>query len=210
MNSNVFVKNYSLTQFDKSEIFRYAGCKEVITDVEKLVEECLEECRDVFTYKVCYCDVSLEVTEDTVDLSFCKAESKALAKNLEECEKAIVFGATVGIEIDRLISKYGRISPAKSVIMQAIGAERIEALCNRFNEDIKVEYPYLKPRFSPGYGDCPLSMQKEIFRILDCPRKIGLSLNDSFLMSPSKSVTAIIGILNKDIQCNLQVRRNVV
>lgn len=52
----------------------------------------------------------------------------------------------------------------------------------------------LKPRFSAGYGDLPLEVQKDIFRVLDCPRKIGLTLNDSLLMSPTKSVTAIVGI----------------
>lgn len=53
---------------------------------------------------------------------------------------------------------------------------------------------YTRPRFSPGYGDLPINMQKDIFAALDCPRKIGLSLNESLLMSPSKSVTAIIGV----------------
>ena len=53
---------------------------------------------------------------------------------------------------------------------------------------------YARPRFSAGYGDFELSAQTEIFHALDCQRKIGLTLNDSLLMSPSKSVTAIIGI----------------
>ena len=53
---------------------------------------------------------------------------------------------------------------------------------------------FLPPRFSPGYGDLPLSLQRDIFRVLDCPRKIGLTLNESLLMSPSKSVTAIVGL----------------
>ena len=58
----------------------------------------------------------------------------------------------------------------------------------------------LRPRFSPGYGDLPLELQKDVFRVLDCPRKIGLSLNESLLMSPSKSVTAIIGIGKGDVE----------
>ena len=44
------------------------------------------------------------------------------------------------------------------------------------------------------YGDLPLEMQKDIFNVLDCSKRIGLTLNESLLMSPSKSVTAIIGI----------------
>ena len=49
-------------------------------------------------------------------------------------------------------------------------------------------------RFSPGYGDLPLDVQRPLFAALDVPRKIGVSLTDSLLMAPSKSVSAIIGI----------------
>ena len=51
----------------------------------------------------------------------------------------------------------------------------------------------VRPRFSPGYGDLPLALQREVFAALDCPRRIGLTLSDSLLMSPTKSVTALIG-----------------
>ncbi len=51
-----------------------------------------------------------------------------------------------------------------------------------------------RPRFSPGYGDLTLLAQKDIFAVLDCGKRIGLTLNDSLLMSPSKSVTAFVGI----------------
>ncbi|MBQ2880040.1 MAG: Vitamin B12 dependent methionine synthase activation subunit, partial [Anaerotignum sp.] len=133
-------------------------------------------------------------------------------QRLRGCNSALVFGATIGIEIDRLISKYGRISPSKALFFQAIGAERIESLCDVFCHDIsytlKTEGLHLLPRFSPGYGDFPLDFQKDIFRALDCYRKIGLSLNESMLMSPSKSVTAIAGIShnprkNTDKKCSI-------
>ena len=53
---------------------------------------------------------------------------------------------------------------------------------------------YLRPRFSPGYGDLKLEHQKDWFRLLDISRQIGIELTDSLLMVPTKSVTAIIGI----------------
>ncbi len=52
----------------------------------------------------------------------------------------------------------------------------------------------LRPRFSPGYGDLAIDAQKDIFALLDCERQIGLTLGDSLLMSPGKSVTAFAGI----------------
>ena len=105
------------------------------------------------------------------------------------------MGATVGIALDRLIAKYSRISPAKALLLQALGAERIEALCDTFCDDIQKAHKIaLKPRFSAGYGDLPLDTQNSIFGLLNLPKNIGLTLNDSMLMSPSKSVTAFIGI----------------
>ena len=82
-------------------------------------------------------------------------------------------------------------------MMQAIGAERIESLCDVFCEELSQELQeegYLTSRFSPGFGDLPLTIQHDVFRVLDCSRKIGLTLNESLLMSPSKSVTAFAGI----------------
>ena len=86
-------------------------------------------------------------------------------------------------------------------MLDALGAERIESLCETFCKELSLKSrakgACVTPRFSPGYGDLPLTFQKEIFRVLDCPRQIGLSLNESLLMSPSKSVTAIMGIRRK-------------
>ena len=80
----------------------------------------------------------------------------------------------------------------------AIGAERIESLCDCLQQQLSAHFAseglFLQRRFSPGYGDLPLAMQREIFQVLDCSRQLGLSLNDSLLMSPSKSVTALAGL----------------
>ena len=114
------------------------------------------------------------------------------------CREAVLFAATVGVGLDRLIARYGAVAPSRAVMLQAIGAERIEALCDVFCNTLAVEENRaLRPRFSPGYGDLPLDTQREIFRVLDCQRKIGLTLNDSLLMSPTKSVTAIVGLCDR-------------
>ena len=109
----------------------------------------------------------------------------------------MLFAATVGLEIDRAIVKYGKLRPSLAVCIQAVAAERIEALCNAFCDSL-VDMGYeLKPRFSPGYGDLSLSVQQQIFSALNCPKSIGLTLNESLLMSPTKSVTAIVGVRSK-------------
>ena len=125
------------------------------------------------------------------DLDF---KSENLEKNLKGCKEVVVFGATIGTGMDFLIGKYGKISPVKGLMFQAIGSERIESLCDELCKYLSEENGGLRPRFSPGYGDFTLDNQKNIFKLLDCSRKIGLTLNDSLLMSPTKSVTAVAGI----------------
>ena len=176
----IYTKTYDAPPVDRREILRYAGVRGDAPEIEALLDECIKESEDKLTYKVCYGGFPVSFF-DSVD-------SKDLKKHLEGCDKVILFAATVGIGIDRLIARYASVSPTKSLLFQAIGAERIEALCDEFNSD------FVGSRFSPGYGDLPLEFQREIFKVLDCPKRIGLTLNESMLMSPTKSVTAIIGV----------------
>ncbi len=187
------IKNYPPPSYNRREIFRYAGCKGETDAIAEIIDECIAEIDGKLTYKVCYTEVPLSTNGDTVDLGFCKTRSADLAKMLTQCKSAFIFGATVGIEIDRMIKKYSLLSPARALIAQAVGTERIEALCDAFENDIKASKK-LTPRFSPGYGDLPLELQRDIFSLLDCPKSIGAALNTSLLISPTKSVTAIIGV----------------
>ena len=176
----ICTKTYDAPPVDRREILRYAGVRGDAPEVESILEECLKEAEDKLIYKVCYGEFSVSFFDSVI--------SEGLRKHLEGCNKAVIFAATVGIGIDRLIARYASVSPTKSLLFQAIGAERIEALCDEFNSE------FGGSRFSPGYGDLPLEFQKEIFKVLDCPKRIGLTLNESMLMSPTKSVTAIIGV----------------
>lgn len=193
----VKVKDYSAvlgaTLINKSEAIRYCGGKNN-TELSAILEECIKTALPLFTYKICYTEAEISISGNTVSFPFFETNSKDLAKNLEGCKKAIVFCATIGIGIDRLIKKYSDISPVKALVFQGIGTERIEALCDEFCKDIVKDYGLAKPRFSPGYGDFKLEFQHEIFKILQCGKNIGVTLNESLLMSPTKSVTAIIGV----------------
>ena len=192
----IYTKNYPAPELNERECLRYAGTTPQAISAEErtLFESCLAEVGNKLTYKVCWGRFPVKRGENILDFGFLQTDSKALMKNLEGCEEVIVFAATIGLEIDRSIRRYTNLSPAKALFFQSIGAERIESLCDTFCDELKGDGLQLRPRFSPGYGDLPLELQKDIFRVLDCPRKIGLSLNESLLMSPSKSVTAIIGI----------------
>ena len=190
-----FVETYTCPPICKNEILRYAGCKTDNDLPSGMLEDCINEAEKVLTYSVCYMPVDVKICGENTDFGSFSVKSKTVAKNLEGCKKSVIFAATLGVGIDRLISKYSLLSPAKAVILGAIGNERIEALCDAFCTDIKAKTGYYAlPRFSPGYSDFDLERQKDIFDLLNCRKLIGLTLNDSLLMSPSKSVTAFAGI----------------
>lgn len=194
----ILIKKYSELPICRKEILRYAGCNENDEKISDLIDECLNKLGSKLDFKVCYDEFSVNIDNSICDFGSFAFKSDSLAKNLENCKKVIIFAATIGVEIDRLIIKYSNIAPSKALIFQAIGTERIETLCDRFCDDIKSKTNLnLRPRFSPGYGDLPLEVQKNIFSVLDCTKKIGIFLNQNLLMLPTKSVTAIVGLTEK-------------
>lgn len=191
----VYIKSYGNLPVCRKEILRYAGCKKESDLPAGFLDDCLRAAEGQLKNKVCYQVFDLQIKGEVCDFGAASFVSRDLANNLNGCEKAVLFAATVGVGIDRLIAKYSAVSPAKAVLLDAIGTERIEALCEAFCADVKAGmHTELKPRFSPGYGDLDLSVQKELFALLRCEKHIGLTLSDTMLMSPMKSVTAIAGM----------------
>ncbi len=187
-------KSYSLPPVELQEVLRYAACRGAEGEVLTLAQWAAETAAPLLQGRVCWRESRVEIWGDTVGLGSAVWTSKALARRLAGCERAVVFAATLGLELDRLITRYGRLSPARGLMLQALGAERVEALCDTFQQEMTQRCGKTQPRFSPGYGDLPLEAQRDLFAMLECPKRIGLFLNESLLMSPSKSVTAIIGI----------------
>lgn len=179
----------------KQEVLRYAGCREGDEGTLTLLADCLDSAEAVLDCKACYQTLPLAIEGDVCNFGLFNLTSKGLAAALSGCKKAVVFAATVGVGIDRLILRHSRLSPARAVLLQAIGAERIEALCDAVCAHAAAEEGcYATPRFSPGYGDLPLSAQRMLFAVLKCEKHLGICLNDSLLMSPTKSVTAVFGL----------------
>lgn len=192
--NTLLVKSYEAPPVDFREILRYAGVRAGTDELEASAREAFAIAEDSLVYRVVYRFLPVRRIERGVLVGDILMPSAALAGNLAGCERAVLFAATVGSALDRLLARYAHVSASTALFLQAVGAERIEALCDVFARDIEREAGSLRPRFSPGYGDLPLETQRDIFALLDCPRKIGLTLTDSLLMSPVKSVTAVMGI----------------
>lgn len=189
-----------MKQISKNEVMRYAGCKQNNAETDKLFFECCELVKDKLNPQYCIKELSVSVNNDTCDFALFTVCSRDLAKFLSASGKTFVFAATLGFEFDRLLAKYSAISPAKACMLQAIGVERIEAYADELCQSIECECGKTVKRFSAGYGDLALSVQKDIFNVLDCTKKLGITLNKSFVMSPTKSITAFIGVFDNKKQ----------
>lgn len=180
-----------------SETLRYLGYakKSVVeSGVEELLNSCADEVLAAQNLRACYSVFDIYAEGEKLNLGFAQVESRSLAINLSGCKKIVLFACTAGVGIDRLIAKYSRISPAKAAVIQAAGAALVEDWCEEICALIKREYGETKPRFSCGYGDLPLTLQRHIFAALSVEKHLGITLSDDCFMTPTKSVTAIVGI----------------
>ena len=128
--------------------------------------------------------------------------SRDLARNLRGCDRAFLFAATLGAGVDRLVrGREAAGAMADTALLQAVAGELADSYCEdvvaELARDPAVAGCTLRHRFSPGYGDVPLALHRDLFPALDCERKLGLTLNANLLMSPSKSVTALFALRRK-------------
>ena len=162
------------------------------------MEKALSLTDSALSFRVGFLVVPLSWDEDGFPVFPFEQRSEKLKKNLLGCDRAVLFAATIGSGIDRLIRRFEKADPKMGLLLQGLGAERVESLCDAFNEEVKEVSKETgretRMRFSPGYGDLPIEVQKVFLPLLDAERRLGITLSESCLMAPSKSVTAIIGI----------------
>ncbi len=186
-----------IEKLNVSETLRFLGYGKTALpeeSVRQLLAECESEVLAAQDLRACYAVFDISAHGEKLDLGFAEVESHSLYLNLKGCKKIVLFACTAGVGIDRLIAKYSRISPSKAAVMQAAGAALVEDWCEELCAIFKREYGDMKPRFSCGYGDLPLALQRDIFAALSVTKQIGITLSDDYFMTPTKSVTAIVGI----------------
>lgn len=139
----------------------------------------------------------------------------SIERHLEDCEKVAVMAATLGIGVDNLIRRYQVKDMAMAVILDAGASVYIEQVCDGFEAEIgdalgadgcgnnEAAPLFMTPRFSPGYGDYPITEQKYILSLVDAPRRIGLNATADSLMIPRKSVSALIGLADHPVKGKL-------
>ena len=195
--------------FERSEVLRYLGYRGAQPDemFEQNLDRCIAELQSAAAPKSVFQAFELShLAEGTMKTGGALIRSKNLARTLKGCTSVYLMAATLGLAVDRLITRASAVRMSDAVLYQAAAAAMIEAYCDEVNDTLREEAErvglYCRPRFSPGYGDFRIEHQRDISRLLDTPRKIGLTVTESCLLVPIKSVTAVIGLSNSPQPCH--------
>ena len=196
---------------NRNEALRYMGFGRNKPDERtlELMEECIDEVQKVMQPRCVHRRFDLQVDgDDNIYAGGLTFHSRNLARNLTGCSEIIFMAATLGNGVDMLMNRYTKLSIAKAAVLQAVGAAAIEAYCNDcqrgFEEELRRENLYLRPRFSPGYGDLSLTIQKDFLAVLSAYKTVGIILSDGGVMLPEKSVTAVMGISSENSRCHIE------
>ena len=196
---------------NNKETARYLGYSKLSapdSQIASLIEQAATQMHKIINPKAVFQDFELEITFSTEnqnqenpiiklkDTNF-QLQSKDLYKNLKNCHKVYLLACTLGPQVDSLIRKTQFTDQVMASVFQSTGAMYIEEVVdfvnNQINQIEKGQNKSTRPRFSPGFGDVSLEVQKDFFSLLPCS-KIGLTLMDTLIMAPEKSVTAFVGI----------------
>lgn len=155
---------------------------------EKLL---LDTIKPQYTYKV------FDLTEDfnVVGVNF-GLEGHAIKNHLRGCEKVVFLCATISGEADRLIRKTQISDMTSAVIMDSMAGALVEQVCDEVEKIIQEEFQdyNMTWRFGLGYEDFPLSLQKKFLEVIDASKRTGVCVSESGMLTPSKSVTCLIGL----------------
>ena len=198
---------------DKQMVFRYLGYKKtskIPLKIEKSVEMALCDAAKYLEPKVVYDEVACEWDTGGRTLRFSRGfylSGAYIYKHLKNCQSLIAAISTLGNDFDeKIIEIMQKEGAIKAMIYDAIGSAALMNSNRQFwlflVEELKKRSCGITRQLCPGDNDWPLTEQRVIFKMLDA-NSIGVSLNDSYVMNPLKSLSMVYGI-NKDGQVDRQ------
>ena len=196
-------------KLDIMEALRYLGAgssppKVLRRDMEQIADQLTAAVRPRYAYRV-FSTVHEErgvlLREAGILLT-----GRSAARMLAQCDQAVLLICTLGAGFETMLRAEQARDMARAVMLDACGSAWVESGCNAAEEELAARFPgrYLTDRFSPGDGDLPLAVQPAICAALDAGRRVGVQVTDSFLMNPSKSVTAVIGLSDRPQQARIR------
>lgn len=183
---------------DLEEALRYLGAENAPEDLRRQTMEAGADLAAAVQPRYTYRAFSLSFETEGIRLREADLllPGRDAALMLAQCGRAVLLACTLGTQFDRRLLALQARDMAKAALTDACGSALVEQGCGQAEREIAARFPeaYLTDRFSPGYGDLPLSLQKDVCALLDAPRRLGVQVTDSFLLNPSKTVTAVVGL----------------
>ena len=191
-----------MAEIDWGEARRYLGLHRPGGEVDGALEAALERWGAAVTAaarpRALWRRFPLALGEERVSLAGMEIHSAHLRRHLDGCGAACLFAATLGPEVDRLTRRAALTEVSGAAICQACAASLLEAYCDeccaRMAEEVREEGLSLRRRFSPGYGDFSIRFQRPLLDALEAPKRIGLAATEAMMLTPTKSVTALVGL----------------
>ncbi|MBQ4426259.1 MAG: methionine synthase [Oscillospiraceae bacterium] len=189
-------------KIDRAETLRYLGYRgqeidlETLDRLDRMTALCLSTAKPKYTYE----RFGFEFTSDGVRLLGADVILRGgdLRAHLTGARELYLCAATLGHDCDRLSMRLEARSIADAVVFNAASVSLIEDVSNRaqaeINESAEKRGLAVGGRYSPGYGDFPLTQQRDVLRLLRAEERLGITLTDGCLMLPRKSVTGVIGL----------------
>ncbi len=192
-------------EIDYEEVSRYLGIKgqSMNLEIRREIEETVSQLRTYVDYKIEYKVCSIYKEEDSIGVASTnlRLEGQEINRLLQDCNQCILLAVTLGQGVDAWLRTLQVRQLSHAVMVDFCASSMVEHLCNQVEETLREEWAkrglYFTDRFSPGYGDLPIEVQKKFCEVLDTSRKMGLHVTSSGLMVPTKSITAIIGIADR-------------
>ena len=192
----------SAVELDIGEALRYLGAgdhptEELRRDVSAAADTLTGTLRPRYVYRL----YSIRRTGEgeALEGSGVILPGETARRMLEGCDQAALLLCTLGAGFETLLRAWQARDMARAVLLDACGSAWVEAGCDQAERELAARFPgrYLTDRFSPGYGDLSLELQRGLCAALDSQRRLGLHVTESLLLNPVKSVTAVIGISDR-------------
>lgn len=196
---------------DRAEICRYLGCTPADLDgaARALIEECEREILDAAAPRCVFRRFGLQWQAETPRLAGASQalEGRDIARHLAGCHAVLLMASTLGAGVDALLRAAAAGDVARSVVLDAAASVAAEAAAAAAEEAAAAALcragEYRTGRFSPGYGDLPITGQRAWVTLLDAPRAIGLAATREAILTPRKSVTALVGVADHPVRGRL-------
>lgn len=195
----------SINQLDIDEVLRYMGCPADRADpaTRALAQSCAGQMLGVIRPRWAYRVFQINLEEAGVRLDCgLLLPGRDLKRHLRGCERAAIFCATLSARADALIRQAESGDMLRALALDCCATAAVEQVCDRIEGELQAMFPgcSFPFRYSPGYGDLPLSLQNQLLTLLDAPRRVGLCASASHILTPRKSVTAILGVAQGEIE----------